>query len=185
MHKIIPNIFTFISSFNKEEILKLNKNIGIIFRNYNENHNKDTISRLRNFCKKHKRRLYLSNNLKLAINLNLDGAYIPSFNKDLDVKKYKIKNKFLLLGSAHNIQEIKIKEKQGVDVIFLAPLFKTKNKIGLGINKFNILSKLSIKKIVALGGINKKNIYKLNLTDCYGFAGISYFKNVKNEQRTI
>ena len=32
MHKIIPNIFTFISSFNKEEILKLNKNIGIIFR---------------------------------------------------------------------------------------------------------------------------------------------------------
>ena len=127
----------------------------------------------------------MSNNLKLAINLNLDGAYIPSFNKDLDVKKYKIKNKFLLLGSAHNIQEIKIKEKQGVDVIFLAPLFKTKNKIGLGINKFNILSKLSIKKIVALGGINKKNIYKLNLTDCYGFAGISYFKNVKNEQRTI
>ena len=34
MHKIIPNIFTFISNFKKEEILKLEKNVGIIFRNY-------------------------------------------------------------------------------------------------------------------------------------------------------
>ena len=36
MHKIIPNIFTFISTFKKEEILNLNKNIGIIFRNYKD-----------------------------------------------------------------------------------------------------------------------------------------------------
>ena len=92
-----------------------------------------------------------------------------SFNKSLDVKKYKIKNNFLLLGSAHNINEIKTKEKQGVDIIFIL-LFKTKNKIGLGVNKFNILSKLSIKKIIALGGISKKNINKLNQTNCYGFA---------------
>ena len=30
MHKKIPNIFTFISNFKKEEIEKLDKNIGII-----------------------------------------------------------------------------------------------------------------------------------------------------------
>ena len=28
-------------------------------------------------------KLYLSNNVKLALKLNLDGAYIPAFNRDL------------------------------------------------------------------------------------------------------
>ena len=126
----------------------------------------------------------MANNIKLAINLNLDGAYIPSFAKNLNIKNYKFKKKFLLMGSAHNINQIKQKEKQNVDLIFLSPLFKTKNyKNGLGIIKFNLLSNLSKKKIIALGGINKKNIKKLKLTNTYGFSGISYFlKKFKNEK---
>ena len=31
-------------------------------------------------------------------------------------------------------------------------------------------------KCVALGGINKKNIKKIKLTNVIGFAGISFFK---------
>jgi len=46
----------------------------------------------------------------------------------------------------------------------------------LGINKFNLLSKLSNKKIVALGGISGVNSKKLKLLNCFGFAGISYFE---------
>ena len=80
------------------------------------------------------------------------------------------------MGSAHNIYQIRQKEKQRVEILFLSPLFKTKNyKDGLGIIKFNLLSHLTKKKIIALGGINKKNINKLKLTNTYGFSGISYF----------
>ena len=80
------------------------------------------------------------------------------------------------MGSAHNLPEIKIKEKQGVEVIFLSPLFMTKNyKKKLGIIKFNILTRLTKKKIIALGGINKNNIKKIKITNAYGFSGISYF----------
>ena len=32
------------------------------------------------------------------------------------------------------------------------------------------------KKIIALGGISKKNLKLLNLTNCIGFAGISFFQ---------
>jgi len=39
-----------------------------------------------------------------------------------------------------------------------------------------LLSKLTNTKIVALGGISSKNLKKLNLLNCYGFAGISYFE---------
>ena len=180
MHKKIPNIFTFISEFNKEQILSLNQNIGIIFRNYNKKDEKDKILEIKKFCKKNNRQFYLANNLKLALNLNLDGAYIPSFNKDIESLKYSRKQNFLLLGSAHNIYEIKIKEKQKVEIIFLSPLFKTKNyKQALNVIKFNILSKKSKKKIIALGGINKKNINNLKITNAYGFSGISYFLNEK------
>ena len=184
MHKKIPYIFTFISDFKKEEILKFNKNIGIIFRNYKKKYNKNVILKLKKLCKKKDQKLYLANHTKLAINLDLDGVYIPAFNKNFYSKKYKFKKNFLILGSAHNISEIKKKERQGVEVIFLSPLFKTKNyKRCLEIVRFNLLAILTNKKIVALGGINKRNLKRLKMTNTYGFSGISYFKNsLKNEK---
>tara|TARA_Y100000591_G_scaffold330797_1_gene362839 strand:+ start:310 stop:846 length:537 start_codon:yes stop_codon:yes gene_type:complete len=176
MHKKIPNLFTFISAYKKEEISKLNKNIGIIFRDYKQKYDKNKLLELKKFCKSQNRKFYLANDLKLASTLNLDGVYIPAFNKTLGFLKYNLRKNFLILGSAHNLKEIRIKENQGVDIIFISPIFKTKNyKKGLEVVKFNILSKLSKKKIIALGGINKKNINNLNITNAYGFSGISYF----------
>ena len=89
-----------------------------------------------------------------------------------------MKKKFLIIGSAHTVQEIKNKELQGARAIFLAPLFKTqKNKKFLDPIKFNILSLQTNKKIIALGGITNKNLKKLKITKSNGFAGISFFKN--------
>ena len=130
---------------------------------------------IRNFCKKKQYKFFLSNNISLAIKLNLDGAYIPSFNNDRKHLSFSIKKNFLIIGSAHNINEIKIKESQNVKILFLSSLFK-KNKNYLGINRFKLLSKLTNKKIVALGGISSANLIKLKLVNCIGFAGISYFE---------
>ena len=80
-----------------------------------------------------------------------------------------------MIGSAHSLKEIKIKEKQNVKEIFISSIFK-KNRNYLGIYKFNLLSNHSIKKIIALGGISKNNIKLLSLTKSIGLAGISYFK---------
>ena len=85
---------------------------------------------------------------------------------------------FEVIGSAHNIPEIKTKEKQGVNLIFLSPLFKTKkNNKFLDIVKFKNLSKNTNKKIIALGGLNVKNIKKIKNLNIYGYASISYIKN--------
>ena len=46
----------------------------------------------------------------------------------------------------------------------------------LCINKFKLLTKLTSKKVIALGGISSKNIKKLRLINCLGFAGISFFE---------
>ena len=120
-------------------------------------------------------KFYLSNDIKLAINLNLDGAYIPSFNKKFDHLSYIYKKNFEIIGSAHNLKEIKLKELQKVNKIFLSSLFK-KNKNFLGINRFKNLSKLTKKNIVVLGGVTKKNLKLLKIVNCKEFAGISFFE---------
>ncbi len=117
----------------------------------------------------------MANNVKLAINLNLDGVYIPSFNKSFSHLSYNLKKKFLIIGSCHNLKEIRNKEIQKIKLIFISSIFK-KNKKFLGINKFRNLSNNTKLKIVALGGVNKNNLKKLKLVNCVGFAGISYFE---------
>jgi thiamine-phosphate pyrophosphorylase len=175
MHNKLPNKYYFINKFDTNYIVKQDKSTAFIYRNYNSKNNLSTILKLKNFLKKNKYKFFLSNNIKLATRLNLDGAYIPSFNKDKNHLSYSFKKNFLIIGSAHTNKEIKIKESQGVQIVFLSSIFK-KNKNYLGFNKFNLLSKLSNKKIVALGGISSVNLKKLKLINCYGFAGISYFE---------
>ena len=48
-----------------------------------------------------------------------------------------------------------------------------------------ILTKLTKKKIIALGGINNKNIKILNLLNIYGYSGISLFNPKKNGPQKI
>ena len=175
MHNKILNKFYFINKFNQSHIDKQSKDTTIIYRNYNKEIDKKLILSLRNYCKKKGNKFLISNNIKLAINLNLDGAYIPSFNKDKKHLSYSFKKKFILLGSAHNIYEVRTKELQNIKVIFLSSIFK-KNKNYLGINKFKLLSKLTNNKVIALGGISNNNLKKLKLVKCFGFAGISFFE---------
>ena len=114
----------------------------------------------------------------MSIKLDLDGAYFPSFNQDYNHLSYLLKKNFILVGSAHNLKEFKIKEKQNVSKIFLSSIFK-KNNNYLGINKFKILSSYTDKKIIALGGISRDNLNLIKLTKSSGFAGISYFSKKK------
>jgi len=176
MHNI-SKIYYFIDEFDRDEIQKLNKNIVLIYRNYRENYNIKIIKKIRNFCFKQKREFYLSNNIKIALNLGLDGIYVPSFNRLCNFKNLNTKKKFKIIGSAHNIPQIIKKENQGCSAIFVAPLFKTKkSNYFLDVVRFNLITNNSKKKIVALGGINSKNFKKIRLTKSYSFASISWIK---------
>jgi thiamine-phosphate pyrophosphorylase len=178
MHNYLPNKYYFINKFETNHLDKLKKNTGIIFRNYNSVNHLNTILKLKIYCRNNGFKFYLSNDIKLAIKLNLDGAYVPSFNISKKHLSFSYKKNFIIIGSAHNNKEIKIKELQKIQIIFLSSLFKT-NKNYLGINRFRLLSSLSDKKIVALGGISNKNKKQLKLLNCFGFAGISYFEQKK------
>ena len=108
----------------------------------------------------------------------MDGAYIPSFNTEIKHLNYSTNKKFFIIGSAHNLREIRRKETQRVNQIVISSLFK-KNVNYLGVYRFLYLKKLTNKKIIPLGGISNKNIKKLKLVGSNCFAGISFFEKKK------
>ena len=177
MQKSLPKIFLFIDEFNLKDLSSLNKNIDIIYRNYKKKINKSILLSLKSFCKKQKRKFYISNDIKLAKKLNIDGVYIPSFNKNLNFSNLNVRKKFSIIGSAHNKKEVITKKHQNCKLIFIAPLFQTtKSKKNLNIIKYNLITLNHEKQFVALGGINGANIKQVYLTNSIGFAGIRWIK---------
>ena len=112
----------------------------------------------------------------------MDGAYIPSFNNLFCHNSYTLKKDFKLIGSAHNLSEIRIKEKQRVTSIFISSLFKNqKSNKFLGIYKFINLMRQTTKNVICLGGINKANIKKTKLLKINHIASISMYKKVSKK----
>ena len=176
IHKLFK-IYHFIDKFKENELINLNKNVIVILRNYKKEISKKNILKIRDFLRRKGNKLYLSNNVKLAHELVLDGAYIPSFNKSNKHNCYKLRKNFKIIGSAHNLGEIRTKEIQNCEDIFVSPLFKTTyyNNF-LGIYKFTNLTSITKRNIIALGGINNNNFKKINRKFISGFASISWLK---------
>ena len=145
MHDILLKKYYFINSFDTNIINKQDKTTTFIYRDY-ESSEIDTnkILKLKTFLKKRGNKFLLANNFKMALKLKLDGVYLPSFYKKFDHLNYLTYSNFIILGSAHNLKEIRIKERQRVQGIFISSLFK-KNKNFLGINKFKIICSYSKK----------------------------------------
>ena len=174
----MPSVYYFISEFNLSDLIKLGKNINIIYRNYEKKTSYNQLLSIKRFCKNSKRKFFISNNIRLALKLRLDGIYIPSFNRKINyLSSYSIPSRFRIIGSAHNFNELRIKKIQGCKEIFLSPIFKVdKSKKYLGIYNFNKLTIDKTLKYIALGGINQQNYKKIKLTKSSGFAGIRWIK---------
>ena len=176
MHFKLLDKYYFINSLDTNNFKKQDKETIVIYRNYTSSKiDANKLVKFKNFLKKKGNKLLIANNFKLALKLRLDGVYLPSFNKKFNHLAYSTFTNFIILGSAHNIKEIRVKELQKIQKIFISSLFK-KNNNYLGLNKFKILKKYTRKKVVALGGISRKNIKKTSLLNISGIAGISYFE---------
>ena len=88
------------------------------------------------------------------------------------------KSNFTIIGSAHNLQEIAFKKKQGCKTILFSKLFLVnydKKASYLGIIKFNNYLKIN-KNLIPLGGISINNLNYLNNVNSEGFALLSEIK---------
>ena len=67
---------------------------------------------------------------------------------------------------------------QGVQIIFLSPVFINKNNRYLGIYNYLKLRKLTRCKSVALGGIDEKNLKQLYIYGINEFASIKFIEKM-------
>ena len=186
MHKILPKIFIFLDQFDHQIFRNNSTNIGIIYRNYKSLARNEEIIPIAKYCKKKRYKLFISNDIKLAVRIKADGIYIPSFNKSYINFNSLGNKKLLIIGSAHNQKEIKNKIDQKCEAIFLSPIFPIlKSKKNLGIHKFNLLSRANKIHIFALGGINNENYLKLKISKIDGFGGFGFFKKKPAYKRPV
>jgi len=176
MHNKLPKIFIFIDRYNNEIFKNKNINLGVIYRNYNDEKRENELKKIAKACRKSGYQLFVSNNMKLAYKFKANGIYVPSFNKTKKFLNLEKRN-IIVIGSAHSQKEIHEKINQNCKAIFLSPLFYVKkSKKYLNLHKFNYLSKINKINILALGGISEKNINQLKLVNAKGFGGISFFQ---------
>ena len=169
--------YYFINNFNPLELKKINNNKNLFLIYYDtKQSNIEDVYKIKNFAKKNKIKLYISNYNHKFSNIKVDGIHIPSSNKK---RILNLKKGLDIIGTAHNQIEFYFKKKQGCSKIFLSPLFKTKkysdNKI-LNTNKFRLISREWLITKLALAGIKKENFNKLKDLEIQGVGTASYFK---------
>ena len=153
-------------------LIKKNINVTIIYRNSSRTENINQIIKFRKKLKVRKFSFYVANSLKIAKKCKADGLYISAYNKNFygNIK---------VIGSAHNFKEISQKIKQKCKNIFLSRLFRT-GYLGkesfYGPIKFNLISQKYPINLIPLGGINNKNLLKLNLLSSCAFSCLSEIK---------
>ena len=185
MNKDLPKIFVFLDYYDHQVFKNNSTNIGIIYRNYKNQDRESELSKIAKACKKKRYKLYVSNDIKLALKVRANGIYVPSFNRTKRFLNCENRN-FTILGSAHNQREIQEKILQKCKAIFVSPVFCVKKSNNfLDIYKFNSLSRATKTNFLALGGITEKNVRKLKLLNIIGFGGIGLFKKKPAYKRPV
>ena len=168
--------YFFIDSIQNLDLdyIKKTKASLIIRKNIKENHE---LVKFANKCKNKMITIFIANNIKLLFKLKLNNFYISSYNQQNYNYLKRISSNINIIGSAHSLKEILMKKKQGCDKIVFSRLFETYKKGYYNIVKFNLITRNTNYKYIALGGIKKTNIRKLNIVNCSGIAILSDVKN--------
>ena len=166
-----------IKDINLSNIKKHNKFV-IIYRSKEIQDSLRDLIKFRKKCNLKKIKFYIANDYKLTVLLKSDGIYLSSYNKSFKALNLQ-KSNFDIIGSAHDFNEISLKIKQGCNYILLSKLFLVnydKKTPFLNVVKYSKYLQDVYKKLVPLGGITSKNINKLKVLNCEGFALLSEIK---------
>ena len=121
-------------------------------------------------------KVLLHDDYKLAVKLQADGVHFPSTSLNCieDAKELGL----FVVVSTHTIEEAKIAQNRGADMITFSPIFETPNKgkaVGLYVLE-SMVSSVCI-PVIALGGIlTQEQIESCAKVGAKGFASIRYFE---------
>ena len=103
------------------------------------------------------------------LNLGFDGIHLTSNQLDL-IDNF---TQYITFASTHNVEEV-LKAKNS-DYITFSPIFQSKGRSGVGIEKLNEIANIK-KEVFGLGGIvSDDEVKQIKSSQAIGFASIRYF----------
>jgi len=152
-------------------INNLPKNSGIIIRKYDKKYKYKNIKNLVKISRKKSLFTLVAGNIDQF--QFIQGNHIPKWLHK------KSKNQKIISISIHGLKDIRKCINLKADIAFISPVFNTTshvNKNFLGTVKLGLISRKFKIPIIALGGINEKNIKLLKSIPIHGCAGVDIFE---------
>ena len=131
---------------------------------------------IQKLCKKYKIPFIINDDVKLAVEINADGIHVGQDDMEAGNVRTLIGNEKILGVSVQTPEEAVLAESKGADYLGAGAVFHTDSKSDAVEVSHDTLKKIcsSVKiPVVAIGGINAKNIRELSGSGIAGVAVIS------------
>ncbi|MBQ3514357.1 MAG: thiamine phosphate synthase [Lachnospiraceae bacterium] len=142
-------------------------------------------------CKKYQVPFLMNDRVDIAMACNADGVHLGQGDMGISEARKLLGKDKIIGATAKNVEQAKKAEAEGADYLGVGAVFgSTTKKDAIPITKEQlreITASVSI-PVVAIGGINRKNIFELSGTGIYGVAvvsGIFAAEDIEKECRLL
>lgn len=134
------------------------------------------ITRIQTLCRRYKVPFVINDNVDFANRINADGVHVGQ--SDMDVKNVRriLGSKKIIGVSAQTVEQAVLAQKQGADYLGVGAVFPTGSKADAEDVSYETLKTICDAvdiPVVAIGGISRNNILKLEGSGISGVAVIS------------
>ncbi|MDD6734954.1 MAG: thiamine phosphate synthase [Clostridiales bacterium] len=146
---------------------------------------------LAGLCRKYHVPFFVNDNVDIAVACNADGIHVGQEDMAASDVRSRVGEHMMIGVSVHNAEEARAAVKNGADCLGVGAMFSTSTKTDVDILKKETLKAICLAvniPVVAIGGINKKNIMELAGTGVDGVALVSAVfsaEDIENECREL
>jgi len=129
----------------------------------------------------------INNRIDIALAVDADGVHLGQDDMPLNIARNILGNKIIGV-SARNVYEAKKAEQQGADYLGVGSIFPTSTKSDIkliGLNVLKDIRKIVNIPIVAIGGIDEKNVGEVIKAGANSAAVISAIANSEEPAQTV
>ncbi len=137
----------------------------------------DSASELRTACLKHQKPFYLNDRIDLAGATEAQGVHLGNDDLSPLVARKLLGPKATIGLTVHSLEEAQVAQQLPVDYWGVGPVYGTQSKQldlpALGLEKLAQICALAPVPVIAIGGIQPKNVSELLEAGAHGFAVLS------------
>ncbi len=143
---------------------------------------------IKKVCDKYNKPFIVNDRVDIALSVNADGVHVGQDDLDVEVVRRLIGFDKIVGLSTKTLKQVKEANSLPVDYIGFGSIFPTETKENVklaGLEELKKVLKISVQPVVAIGGINEKNLQSVLDTGCENVAVVSaVFKNKNIQQNT-